>query len=547
MGNEQSTHKQNGLQTKVEEVTLQHQNGGLNGHAITILENNVVSEVAVQKSCEAPTSTLSLEIALDQTDDSSFPVPKENPCLPENVEQKQETPAESEIPSPDLPKKDPKETVEKVNFFDKLFKKKTESSSIVDNLQETNIPTENPSSPVADDPQSDLLNRLADASKLCEAETSKQSKSKHSKVEYTLQPEAETPPSGSDPEPADQITSLAFEVVKYVKVDATVAGAIASAAYVVEGKVEEAEAELEAAESTVWAVVEAVEVEAIDEDGENDACEEAPIILEMTSSGVMEVPEDKIKEESAAASGAIMEFDSEGVKEESENESNHKDVAADAQPETTQDSESSSISPDVPVEESVSPTAEGTSPALEVLVCVLDSSVVEAIPKVLVQAENEETAVEVEKAIAGAEAIVGAVVEAETEVEAMAAEAEDSPQPEKEKRAQLCKSDSGMDSEGTEEPDLTSPPSSAQESVEAMVESQEDSSAAVKLKDDSSKVLSKPPDDTSFSLLLNHLESACKQSFVKSQFKLVDIESVAQGYTICIKLQVDVQESNVKC
>ncbi|XP_067096117.1 breast carcinoma-amplified sequence 1 isoform X5 [Osmerus mordax] len=163
MGNEQSTHKQNGLQTKVEEVTLQHQNGGLNGHAITILENNVVSEVAVQKSCEAPTSTLSLEIALDQTDDSSFPVPKENPCLPENVEQKQETPAESEIPSPDLPKKDPKETVEKVNFFDKLFKKKTESSSIVDNLQETNIPTENPSSPVADDPQSELAEPKEDS------------------------------------------------------------------------------------------------------------------------------------------------------------------------------------------------------------------------------------------------------------------------------------------------------------------------------------------------------------------------------------------------
>ncbi|XP_062314825.1 breast carcinoma-amplified sequence 1 isoform X7 [Osmerus eperlanus] len=163
MGNEQSTHKQNGLQTKVEEVTLQHQNGGLNGHAIKLLENNVVSEVAVQKSCEAPTSTLSLEIALDQTDDSSFPVPKENPCLPENVEQKQETPAESEIPSPDLPKKDPKETVEKVNFFDKLFKKKTESSSIVDNLQETNIPTENPSSPVADDPQSELAEPKEDS------------------------------------------------------------------------------------------------------------------------------------------------------------------------------------------------------------------------------------------------------------------------------------------------------------------------------------------------------------------------------------------------
>ena len=337
----------------------------------------------------------------------------------------------------------------------------------------------------------DFLNRLADA--LCEPETSTQSKSKHSKVECALQPEAETPPSGSDPEPADQNTSLAFEVVKYVKVDASVAGAIASAVDVVEGKVEEAEAELKSAESTAWAVVEAVEVEAIDEDGEKDACEEAPIIREITSSGVMEVPEDKIKEESSAASGAIMEFDPEGVKEDSENESNRKDVAADAQPETTQDSESSTISPDVSVEESVSPAAEGTSPASEVVVCVLDSSVVETlIPKVLVLAENEEAEVEVEKAIAGAEAVVGAVVEAETEVEAMAAKSEDSPQSEKERRAKLCKSDSGMDSDGTEEPDLTPPPSSAQESVEAIVESQEDSSAAVKLKEDSSTVLSKP-------------------------------------------------------
>ncbi|XP_046896356.1 breast carcinoma-amplified sequence 1 isoform X3 [Hypomesus transpacificus] len=496
MGNEQSTHKQNGLQTKVEEVTLQHQNGGLNGHAVKILENNVVSEVAVQKSCETPTSTLSLEIALDQTDDTSFPLAEENACLPENVEQKKET----EIPSPDLPKKDPKETVEKVTFFDKLFKKKTQTPSIVENSQETNNPNENPSSPVADDPQSDLQNRFADASKLCEAEISTQSKSKHSTVEYALQPEAETPPSGSDPDPADQNTSLAFEVVKHVKVDASVAGAIASAVEVVKGKVEETEAELEAAESTVLAIVEAVEVEAIDEGGENNDCEEARIILEITSSGVMEVPKYKIKEESAAASGATMEFNSEGFKEESENESNRKDVAADAQPETTQDSGSS-------------PTAEGTSPAPEVVVCVLDSSVVEAI----------------------------------TKVEAMAAEAEDSPQPEKEKKAQLCKSDSEMDLDCTEEPDLTLSPSSAQESVDAMVESKEDSSAAVKLKEDGSLVLSKPPDDKSFSLLLNHLESACKQSFVKSQFKLVQIESVAQGYTICIKLEVDVQESNVKC
>ncbi|XP_046896359.1 breast carcinoma-amplified sequence 1 isoform X5 [Hypomesus transpacificus] len=159
MGNEQSTHKQNGLQTKVEEVTLQHQNGGLNGHAVKILENNVVSEVAVQKSCETPTSTLSLEIALDQTDDTSFPLAEENACLPENVEQKKET----EIPSPDLPKKDPKETVEKVTFFDKLFKKKTQTPSIVENSQETNNPNENPSSPVADDPQSELAEPKEDS------------------------------------------------------------------------------------------------------------------------------------------------------------------------------------------------------------------------------------------------------------------------------------------------------------------------------------------------------------------------------------------------